>query len=404
MKRFLFFLARIFCATAVPPHANARSLRERFRTRSDWLRHGSIAGRLLFFTAIFFSFFHFSVFLSAQSSDTNPLPEEFVSLFEKVELEELPPADEYYVDDAPVNQILKLFDEEDYENQKKFLEQMRKKIIKETGGIQIPDDSYAQGSVHDFIARYMTNFGKKNLYKILDDGEKYRLYVRAELKKRNMPAALEYLPVVESEYKATAKSRSGARGLWQFMENSMSPFLKKNEWFDERLDPWKSTQAALSKLQDNYRMFGDWTLAIGAYNCGAGAVRRALKKTGAKTFWQLSEKGAIPEETIYYVPKLLAITEIAENSAEYRVSLPVPNEAIRYEDFDFVTVDFTLPLELLETELRMAENSIKNLNTELLHEKTPPYPYPLRLPQGLKLSAEEAVEKMKIATPFHGSQ
>ena len=310
---------------------------------------------------------------------------------EKVELEELPPADDYYIDDSPLHQILRLFDEEDYERQKKFLEQKQRKIIKEAGGIKIPGDSFSQGIIHDYIARYMTRFGKQNLYKILDDGEIYRLYVRQEIKKHGLPAALEYLPLVESEYKPTAKSRSGARGLWQFMENSMQPFLKKNEWLDERLDPWKATEAALKKLEDNYKSFGDWPLAIGAYNCGAGAMRRALAKSPVKTFWYLSEHKMIPDETINYVPKLLAITEIAENGQEYKVDLPSLNDNIPFDDFDYITTDRKISLEWLASEIRLDFDTLKRLNTELLKGTTPPAKYKLRLPSGLKAAAEECL-------------
>ena len=332
-------------------------------------------------------FLCFSVFPLA--SEDSPLPEEFVSLFEKVELEELPPADEYYVDDSPLNQILKLFDEEDYARQKAFLEQKKRKVIKNAGGLEIPNTTFAQDMIHDYLARYMTNFGKQNLYKILDDAEIYRLFVREELKKRNMPAVLEFLPVVESEYKATAKSRSGARGMWQFMENSMHPFLKKNEWIDERLDPWKATQAALTKLQDNYRVLGDWQLAIGAYNCGLGAMRRAVKKSRAKTFWAVAEQKLIPEETINYVPKLLAIAEITENGSEYGAVLPELNEKIRYNEFDYVTTKREISLEWISSELRLNETILKKLNPELLKEKTPPSEYKLRLPEGLGESLKD---------------
>lgn len=323
--------------------------------------------------------------------EKNPLPNDFLENFEKVELEELPPADEYYIDDSPLNQILKMFDEEDYARQKAFLEQKQKKIIKEAGGIKLTQGKFEQEIIHDYIARYMTRFGKESLCKVLDDGEFYRLYVREEIKKRNMPSILEYLPLVESEYKPTAKSRSGARGLWQFMENSMAPFLKKNAWFDERLDPWKSTGAALSKLQDNYKMFGDWPLAIGAYNCGAGAMKRALKKAPVKTFWYLAEHDLISEETKNYVPKLIAINEIAENGEEYKVDLPKLSESRHYADFDYVTTKSSISLERLASEIRLDYDTLKSLNTELLHEKTPPAKYTLRLPMGMKRTAEEAL-------------
>lgn len=325
----------------------------------------------------------------------NAFSDENDVILEKVELEELPPADEYYIDDSPLNQILKLFDEEDYARQKAFLEQKQKKIIREAGGIKLTQGKFEQEIIHDYIALYMTKFGKESLYKILDDGEFYRLYVREEIKKRGLPSILEYLPLVESEYKPNAKSRSGARGLWQFMENSMHPFLHKNEWIDERLDPWKATGAALSKLQDNYKMFGDWALAIGAYNCGAGAMKRALKKAPVKTFWYLAEHDLIPEETINYVPKLIAINEIAENGEEYKVDLPRLSESRHYADFDYVTVKSVISLERLSQEIRLDYDTLKKLNTELIQDKTPPYKYKLRLPMGMKLATEEAIHEIE---------
>ena len=123
------------------------------------------------------SVWHLIIFLSillfpiSNISPQTSQPEEL----EKVEMEELPPADEYYVDDSPLNQILKLFDEEDYARQKAFLEHKQKKVIAEAGGIKLTKGKYEQEIIHEYIARYMTRFGKESLYKILDDGEYYRL-------------------------------------------------------------------------------------------------------------------------------------------------------------------------------------------------------------------------------------
>ena len=155
---------------------------------------------------------------------------------------------------------------------------------KQAGGIQIPDSPYAKKQIKKYIEQYTKPFGKRQLSEILDNGELYRLYVRQELKRKNLPAALEYLPVVESEYKPLAVSKSGARGLWQFMDNSIAGLLKKNEYIDERYDPWLSTDAALKKLEKNYRQFRDWPLAIAAYNCGAGAMKKILSKSEKKIF------------------------------------------------------------------------------------------------------------------------
>lgn len=331
-------------------------------------------------------------------------------LLEKIDPEEL---EDYYIDTEKTGLILKLLDEKILEQQ--IEEESRTaaaniipeaiKIVSGTGGIEVPPDYHAQNLIHRYVRQFTTNYGRKNLYKILDDGENYRLYIRQELKKRNMPAILEYLPVVESEFKPSAVSRSGAKGLWQFMENSIYPFLEKNEYIDERYDPWLSTDAALSKLQDNYRMFNDWPLAIAAYNCGAGAMQKILNSSiidssiidssEKKNFWYLAEKGLLRTETLLYVPKLIAISEICEHAEDYDYELPETTTSTRYADFDYIYVDTEINLKRLACELRMDEETLKNLNRALLYGETPPNEKSrIRLPPGMKLSAEIAVKEI----------
>ena len=268
----------------------------------------------------------------------------------------------------------------------------QKRVYTKIGGIAIPSNSYAQSMIRKYIAQYTTSYGKQDLYKILDDAEGYRLYVRQELKKRNMPTVLEYLPVVESNYKPLATSRSGARGLWQFMENSIKGLLHKDEWVDERLDPWLSTDAALRKLQDNYNRFKDWPLALAAYNCGAGAMSAILKKSPQKSFWYISEKGLLRDQSVQYVPKLLAICELAEHGASYGVTFPAVSPTQRFADFDYITTNEQLWLSRLEGELRMESGTLSALNPALLQGCTPPkQSYRLRLPSGMAPSAELAL-------------
>ena len=104
---------------------------------------------------------------------------------------------------------------------------------------------------------YLSEKWQKILRGILENAVEYRIYVRNCVSQRDVPLELEYLPVVESGYKTSVRSRSGAIGMWQFMANSVRPFLKLNEYVDERYDPWLSTQAGISKLQDNYRIFNE---------------------------------------------------------------------------------------------------------------------------------------------------
>lgn len=248
--------------------------------------------------------------------------------------------------------------------------------------------------------KYLTTH-KTWLYNVLDDAESYRIYVRNEIEKRKMPLILEYLPVVESNYNPNAVSRSGATGMWQFMKNSVEPFLLLNEYVDERLDPWKSTDAALSKLQDNYKMFGDWLLAITAYNCGAGAMRKAIEKAGKKDFWYLCEHNYLSEQASSYVPKLLAIADVAENAAYYGIKMPTARDSkgktidIRAGVFDYVSVNKSVSIKKLADELRIDEENFKALNSALVKGVTPPnQKYEIRFPEGMKDSALWALENL----------
>lgn len=242
----------------------------------------------------------------------------------------------------------------------------------------------------------------------LESSMEYRLYVRKALQDKNMPFYLEYLPIVESNYKTTAKSKSGALGMWQFMENSVKPFLQLDDFVDERLDPWKSTDAALSKLMDNYNYFGDWFLAIAAYNCGAGAMQKAINKSKSRDFWYLAENNYISNQTAQYIPKLLAISDIAENSEFYDVDLPSHKEEfeVLYNEkngiFDYITVEKSYSLEQLARELRLETSTIKHLNPSFTRGIThPTKKSDIRLPLGMKQSATDALKKLTpIEFPF----
>lgn len=253
--------------------------------------------------------------------------------------------------------------------------------------------------------KYLTTHHKW-LSDLLDDAEPYRIYVRTEIERRGLPPILEYLPVVESNYSPTAKSKSGATGMWQFMLNSVKPFLICDDYIDERLDPWKSTEAALTKLKENYDMFGDWLLAITAYNCGAGAMQRAIKKAGSTDFWYLSSKGFLSEQASGYVPKLLAIADAVENAAYYGAEFPTARDKdgrtidIRAGAFDYVTTEKSVSIRALARELRIDEDELIRLNRALFKECTPPdRAYSIRLPEGMKSSAEYALRQLESGAP-----
>lgn len=261
------------------------------------------------------------------------------------------------------------------------------------------------GANHKFSKKfreyYLTPYGMQSLAKSLGDSELYRPYIRKKLRENKMPLILQYLPIVESNYKTTAVSRAGATGIWQFMTNSMDPFLKKNEWYDERRDPWKSTDAAVAKLKDNYKMFNDWALALAAYNCGAGAMRKILAEHPGKDFWYLAEHGYIREESAQYVPKFLAIADIIENAEYYgAIDIGAADKAIegaKVKTYDYVNVTKMLTLKKISKITGITEEDLSILNPALLHECTPPdETYQLRVPKGKGKTAQKKLAKYGI--------
>ena len=266
----------------------------------------------------------------------------------------------------------------------------------------VSEEELAKEEVEKFRKLYLSPKWSTLLKAYLESAMEYRLYVRKAIQDAQMPEMLEYLPVVESNYKTAAKSRSGAIGMWQFMANSVWPFLTLNDFVDERLDPWKSTDAALKKLTDNYNYFNDWLLAIGAYNCGVGAMSKAIKKAGGeKNFWYLAENGYLSKQTAEYVPKLIAIADLAINSQYYGIDIPSHDEEFemleneKNGNFDYITVKKAYSLNQLAQEMRLDNATLKRLNPSYTMGMTHPSKQSeIRLPLGMKQSALDALENI----------
>ena len=304
--------------------------------------------------------------------------------------------------------------EEEVVEDEAFLELLKTALIPELTPIEenkaathiplsfVSEEEIAKPQVEAFRKQYLSPKWSTLLRGYLESAMEYRLYVRKAVSDKELPEMLEYLPVVESNYKTNAKSRSGAIGMWQFMANSVWPFLTLNDFVDERLDPWKSTDAALRKLTDNYNTFNDWLLAIGAYNCGVGAMNKAIKKAGGvKDFWYLAEHGYLSKQTADYVPKLIAIADLAINSKYYGIDIPSHDE--EYEvlenekngNFDYVTVSKAYSINQLAQEMRMDTATLKRLNPSYTMGMThPSKKSEIRLPLGMKQSAEDALANM----------
>jgi membrane-bound lytic murein transglycosylase D len=158
--------------------------------------------------------------------------------------------------------------------------------------------------IGNYIRAYVNNYGQST-DRLLGRVTNYFPIFESELRKRNLPQELKMLAVVESSLRPTVRSRVGAVGLWQFMHATGKQYgLTINGSVDERRDPFRSTEAAMDYLKDLHERFGDWTLALAAYNCGPGRVSKAMRNSGKSNYWDLAQY--LPKETQNYVPKFIA--------------------------------------------------------------------------------------------------
>jgi len=176
----------------------------------------------------------------------------------------------------------------------------------------------------DPVASYINYFstrGRGTLEHALERSGRYQEMIQTILKQEGVPQDLIYLAQAESGFHPLALSRAGARGMWQFMASRDTGYgLERSWWVDERQDPEKATRAAAHHLKDLYNQFGDWYLAMAAYNSGPGTVQSAVKRTGYADYWELYRRNVLPTETKNYVPIILAVTIMAKNPDQYGLS------------------------------------------------------------------------------------
>ncbi|MEA3385403.1 MAG: LysM peptidoglycan-binding domain-containing protein [Thermodesulfobacteriota bacterium] len=210
---------------------------------------------------------------------------------------------------------------------------------------------------------------------------KYRNEIVNALKEAGLPEDLSWLPLIESGFKVKALSRARALGLWQFIPSTGYKFgLNRDTWIDERLDPAKSTAAAISYLEELHQIFGDWTTVLAAYNCGEGTVLRKIRRQKINyldNFWDLYKK--LPRETSRYVPRFLATLYIIKNPEKYGITLDEPDKPIPYE---VVTIEKQVNLKTVAANLDIPAKDLAALNPELRYNVTPGVPYAIKVPLG----------------------
>ena len=206
----------------------------------------------------------------------------------------------------------------------------------------------------------------------------FPLYERF-LKEYGLPDELKYLSIVESALEPRAVSRSGAGGLWQFMPGTGRELhLYQDDYIDERMDPVKATEAACKYLRDLYNIFEDWELAMAAYNCGPGAVKRAMRRTGGDSFYTIYD--ALPKETRGYVPLFVTFTYMMNYANEHDIvaqkyEYPIPHDTIQ------ITGYFNLETFAKYSTMPLAD--LKKMNPAITTTILPDYTnrYPLRIPR-----------------------
>lgn len=223
------------------------------------------------------------------------------------------------------------------------------------------------GSERKFFAHSMERSGR------------YQPFIAREFKKAGIPVELSWLPLIESGFRVRALSPARALGLWQFIPSTGYKFgLKRDYYIDERLDPVKSTHAAIAYLKELHGMFGDWATVLAAYNCGEGRVLRIIRQQNINyldNFWDLYEK--LPRETSRYVPRFLATIHIIKNLDQFNFDATCSADPFKFKTF---TVNKQLRLKDIAQQIEVDPSLLKDLNPELRYALLPPEEYAIRIP------------------------
>ena len=263
--------------------------------------------------------------------------------------------------------------------------------------------------INDYVAGFINYFtnskkGHATLLHSLERAGKYQGMIEQDLKDSGLPQDLIYLAVAESGFQPQAlNAHSGAGGMWQFMPFQGAYGLDRNGWVDERFDPEKSSLAYARYMKFLYEQFGDWYLAMAAYNWGPGNVQRAVMRTGYADFWELYKRNSLPTATKNYVPGIIAAIIVAKNPKQYGLEELVPDAPVVS---DTVSVDYAVDLRLVADVTDASLGEIVELNPSLLHMDTPrDTDFDLHLPAGTRdvylKRIKEIPEDKRTSWRFH---
>jgi membrane-bound lytic murein transglycosylase D len=228
----------------------------------------------------------------------------------------------------------------------------------------------------------------------------YLPLIKKIFREAGLPEDLAYMAHQESAFKNNAYSRARAKGMWQFMTFTGRKYgLKRDTWIDERSDFEKATRSAVAYLKDLYERYGDWYLAMAAYNAGEGKIDRAIRHSGKKDYWHLTKTRTIRRETKYYVPAILASILIDKSPEDYGFDVEI-DPPLRWETIE---LDRPTDLQVIAEGTGVSLEEIRALNPELRGLITPPNvpAYTARIPEGTRadlMTRLETVPEDKRAT------
>ncbi|MEQ1948768.1 MAG: transglycosylase SLT domain-containing protein [Bryobacteraceae bacterium] len=262
---------------------------------------------------------------------------------------------------SPIDSILEMTFPLDPNLRNKVQEQIR------ATASQLPLEE--NDAVVSYINFFSSTRGKRILTYGLRRSGRYKPMIDRILMEEGVPEELIFLAQAESGFTPRAKSKALCVGIWQFLKSRGNEYgLKQTAGTDDRMDPDQATRAAARHLRDLYNHFGDWYLAMAAYNCGPSCIDRAIQRTGYADFWELRRRNVLPRETANYVPAILAMTIMAKNAKDYGVDGLDFEKSLEYETIE---LDAPTQLALIADAVDRPVSEIKELNPSVLRSVAP---------------------------------